>query len=82
MRFEIDIKELAGELWTQLRPQIEQVNSQSSPALLSRKDAARYLGVSVRLFDTFDIPRVVITERCIRFRREDLDQFAQERIRA
>lgn len=82
MRFEIDIKELAGEIWTQLRSQIEQVNSQSLPALLSRKEAARYLGISVRLFDSLSIPRVEITDRCIRYRREDLDRYAQERIRA
>ena len=82
MRVEIDIKELAGELWTQLRPQIEQVNSQSLPALLSRKEAALYMGISVRLFDSLGIPRVEITDRCVRYRREDLDLFAQERIRA
>ena len=82
MRVEIDIKEFAGQLWTELRPQIEQVNSQAVPALLSRKEAARYLGISVRLFDSLSIPRVEITDRCIRYRREDLDRFAQERIRA
>ena len=82
MRVEIDIKELAGELWTQLRSQIEQVNSQFLPALLSRKEAALYMGISVRLFDSLGIPRVEITDRCIRYRREDLDLFAQERIRA
>ena len=82
MRVEIDIKELVGELWTQLRPQIEQVNSQSLPALLSRKEAALYMGISVRLFDSLGIPRVEITDRCIRYRREDLDRYAQERIRA
>ena len=82
MRVEIDIKELAGELWTQLRSQIEQVNSQFLPALLSRKEAALYMGISVRLFDSLGIPRVEITDRCIRYRREDLDLFAQERMRA
>ena len=82
MRFEIDVKQLASELWAHLRPEMAERYSLAWPTLLPRKDAARYLGVSVRLFDTFDIPRVVITERCIRFRREDLDLFAQERIRA
>jgi hypothetical protein len=52
------------------------------PALLSRKDAARYLSVSSRMLDSLRIPRVEITDRCLRYRREDLDRFAQERIRA
>ena len=82
MRVEIDIRELAGELWSLLRLEIEEARSQALPALLSRKEAARYLGVSVRMLDTFHIPRVEITDRCVRYRREDLDRFAQDRIRA
>ena len=82
MRLEIDIKELAGELRDLLRPDLEELRASSLPALLSRKDAARYLGVSSRMLDSLHIPRVEITDRCVRFRREDLDRFAQERIRA
>ena len=82
MRVEIDIRELAGELWSHLRSEIEEARSQALPALLDRKEAALYLGISVRLFDSLGIPRVEITDRCIRYRREDLDRYAQERIRA
>ena len=82
MRVEIDIKDLAGELWAHLRPEIDEARSQALPALLSRKDAASYLGISPRMLDSLGIPRVEITARCVRYRREDLDRFAQERIRA
>lgn len=82
MRLEIDIKDLAGELWGLLRADLDELRSQSPPALLSRKDAARYLGVSDRMLDSLNIPRVQITDRCVRYRREDLDRFAQERIQA
>ena len=82
MRVEIDIKELAGELWARLRSEIDEVRSRALPALLSRKDAAGYLGISPRMLDRLGIPRVEITDRCIRYRREDLDRFAEGRIRA
>ena len=82
MRVEIDIKELAGELWARLRSEIDEARSETLPALLSRKDAAGYLGISSRMLDSLGIPRVEISDRCIRYRREDLDRFAQERIRA
>ncbi len=82
MRVEVDIRELAGELWSRLRSEIEEARSQALPALLSRKEAACYLGISVRLFDSLGIPRIEITDRCVRYRREDLDRFAQDRIRA
>ena len=82
MRLEIDTDELVQGIWARLRLQIETVKVQSAPALLSRQDAARYLGISVRKFDDLEIPRVVITDRCVRYRREDLDRFAQERLQA
>ena len=82
MRVEIDIKELAGELWAHLRPGIDETRSQTLPSLLCRKDAAGYLGISARMLDRLGIPRVEITDRCVRYRREDLDRFAQDRIRA
>jgi len=82
MRVEIDIKDLAGELRYLLRPDLEELRANTLPALLSRKDAAHYMGVSTRTLDSLHIPRVEITDRCVRFRREDLDRFAQERIRA
>ncbi|MDA1313972.1 MAG: hypothetical protein O2968_11600 [Acidobacteria bacterium] len=82
MRFEINIEELAGELWKLVRPEIQSLQTQALPSLLSRKDAARYLGISARMLDSLGIPRVEISDRCVRYRREDLDRFAQERIRA
>ncbi len=82
MRLEINTKDLAGELWDLLRSDLEELQSRSLPALLSRKDAAHYLGVSTRMLDSLGIPRVEISDRCVRYRREDLDRFAQERIRA
>ena len=51
-----------------------------APVLLSRREAAEYLGISVRLFDDLGIARVVISDRAVRFRREDLDRFAAERL--
>ena len=81
MRVEIDIKELAGELCARLRSEIDGAKPGSLPALLSRKEAADYLRVSMRMFDKFPIPRVVLTDRCVRYRREDLDRFALEKIR-
>ena len=82
MRLELDIEELASELWTRLRSEFDEARSETLPALLSRKDAAGYLGISPRMLDSLGIPRVEISDRCIRYRREDLDRFAQERIRA
>jgi hypothetical protein len=82
MRLEIDIKGLAGELSDLLRPDLEELVARSLPALLSRNGAAIYLGISTRTLDSLRIPRVEITDRCLRYRREDLDRFAQERIRA
>ena len=82
MRLEIDTDELAKALWARLRLETDQASCQALPALLSRRDAASYLGISPRMLDRLGIPRVEISDRCIRYRREDLDQFAQERIRA
>lgn len=69
MRLEINTDEFVQAIWARLRPQIDALKAQSAPALLSREDAARYFGISVRKFDDLEIPRVVITDRCIRFRR-------------
>ena len=82
MRVEIDIKELAGELWSRLRSEIDEARSETLPALLSRKDAAHYLGISPRMLDHLGIPRIEISDRCIRYRREDLERLTAERIRA
>jgi hypothetical protein len=65
MWLEIDIRELAGAF----RDLLEELRASSLPALLSRKDAAVYLGVSDRMLDSLPIPRVEITDRCARYRR-------------
>jgi len=60
MRIEIDIKDLAGELWGLLRSDLEELRANTLPALLSRKDAARHLRASDLTLDSLGIPRVEI----------------------
>lgn len=53
--------------------------------LLTRNTAARYLAISVRTLFTLTqakkIPCVRITDRCVRYRREDLDAYVATRLR-
>ncbi len=61
----------------------DQLKVPPSP-LLSPKQAAQYLGVSVRAIELWrqlntSPPFFRVTKRCIRFRREDLDNWLNER---
>lgn len=52
--------------------------------LLDIEGACRYLGVARTTFyelrKTGEIPEVHLTDRCVRFRRNDLDEFVRQRM--
>lgn len=79
MILSIDTDELAATVANKVRESLGAAGQNSG--LLSRKEAAAYLAVSLRTFDKLPLPRVAVTESCYRFRRLDLDRFATERLR-
>ena len=49
------------------------------PALLTPKEAAAYLKVSLTTLRGLEIARVRLTERTVRYRLADLDHYADEK---
>jgi excisionase family DNA binding protein len=62
---------------------MEASENKSEKAYLSRKEAAQYLGVCIRVFDQMkargDIPYSRLTGRRLLFARKDLDAIMRER---
>lgn len=48
-------------------------------ALLTPKEAAAYLKVSLTTLRALEIPRVRLTERTVRYRVADLDRYAEDK---